>query len=175
MTAAAIATMATVEAATTTRPFYLVVPGRNRARLRARIDHLSFLATIWTPQCRSSTPVDISGLRRTARAGHSTRTLPTPDPSPGSSGRGDGRTGDGWTVTRRLVSESAATGREPFMTDTATPPEHDGEHQESSEDEGKQSQEQDSEERRQAADSDERTVTESGGYGSPDPRKEESP
>jgi hypothetical protein len=28
MTAAAIATMATVEAATTTRPFYLVVPGR---------------------------------------------------------------------------------------------------------------------------------------------------
>ena len=37
MTAAAIATMATVEAATTTRPFYLVVPGRNRARLRARM------------------------------------------------------------------------------------------------------------------------------------------
>jgi hypothetical protein len=30
MTAAAIATMATVEAATTTRPFYLGVPGRNR-------------------------------------------------------------------------------------------------------------------------------------------------
>ena len=35
------------------------------------------------------------------------------------------------------------------MTDTATPPEHDRENQESSEDEGKQSQEQDSEERRQ--------------------------
>ena len=68
MTAAAIATMATVEAATTTRLFYLVVPGRNRARLRARIDHLSFLATIWTPRCRSSTPVDISELRRTATA-----------------------------------------------------------------------------------------------------------
>jgi hypothetical protein len=61
------------------------------------------------------------------------------------------------------------------MTDTGTPPEHDRENQESSEDEGKQSQEQDSEERRQAADSDERTMTESGGYGSPDPRKEESP
>ena len=55
------------------------------------------------------------------------------------------------------------------MTDTATPPEHDRENQESSEDEGKQSQEQDSEERRQAADSDERTMTESGGYGSPEP------
>jgi hypothetical protein len=61
------------------------------------------------------------------------------------------------------------------MTDTTTPPEHDRESQESSEDKGKQSQEQDSEERRQAADSDERTVTQSGGYGSPDPRKEESP
>ena len=61
------------------------------------------------------------------------------------------------------------------MTDTATPQDQDRENQESSEDEGKQSREQDAEERRQAADSDERTVTESGGYGSPDPRKEESP
>ena len=60
------------------------------------------------------------------------------------------------------------------MTDTASPPEHNREKQEPSEDEGKQSQEHDSEERRQAADRDERTVTESGGYGSPDPQKEES-
>lgn len=55
------------------------------------------------------------------------------------------------------------------MTDTGTPPEDERADQESSEHEGKQSEEQDSEERRQAADSDERTVTESGGYGSPDP------
>jgi hypothetical protein len=175
MTAAAIATMATVEAATTTRPFYLVVPGRNRARLRARIrppllprDDLDATSAVLRPRSISR------GLRRTARARHTAA-------SNARSIAGTFRPrrwppqGDGWTVTRRLVSESAATGRDPFMTDTATPPEHDRESQESSEDEGKQSQEQDSEERRQAADSDERTVTESGGYGSPDPRKEKSP
>jgi hypothetical protein len=60
------------------------------------------------------------------------------------------------------------------MSDTAIPPGDDRANQESFGDEGKQSEEQDSEERRQAADSDERTVTESGGYGSPERGKEES-
>jgi hypothetical protein len=90
MTAAAIATMATVEAATTTRPFYLVVPGRNRARLRARIDHLSFLATIWTPRVPFFDPGRYLGACD-VQPGHSTRPLPTHDPSRARSGRGDGR------------------------------------------------------------------------------------
>jgi len=113
--------------------------------------------------------------RGRARRSRACRTSPR---KPKRGRRGAQALAPSWLVqpaTRRLVSESAATGRGPSMTDIATPPEHDRENQESAQDEGKQSQEQDSEERRQAADSDERTVTESGGYGSPDPRKEESP
>ena len=61
MTAAAIATMATVEAATTTRPFYLVVPSRNRARYGQGLTTSPSSRRFGRHECRSSTPVDIPG------------------------------------------------------------------------------------------------------------------
>jgi hypothetical protein len=54
------------------------------------------------------------------------------------------------------------------MTNTAIPPDDDRASRESFEDEGKQSEEHSSEERREAPERDERTVTESGGWGAPE-------
>ena len=54
------------------------------------------------------------------------------------------------------------------MSDTATPPDEDRESRESLEDEGKQAQEHDTQERSDAPERDERTFTESGGYGAPE-------
>ena len=51
------------------------------------------------------------------------------------------------------------------MTDAAIPPDED---RESFEDEGKQAQEHDAQERSDASERDERTFTESGGYGVPE-------